>query len=62
MRFKQNADYDQESMNARIEPLLDVDDMYRRCAAHDQWTSQHPEAVAFADAWADQNLEELTRG
>lgn len=49
-------------MNAWIESLLDVEDMHRRCAAHDQWTSQHPEAVAFAGAWADQNLKELTRG
>ncbi|MBY0291278.1 MULTISPECIES: hypothetical protein [Mycobacteriaceae] len=48
-------------MNAWIESLLDVEDMRRRCAAHDQWASKHPEAVALAESWADQNLEELTR-
>lgn len=46
-------------MNAWIELLLDVEDMRRRCAAHDQWTSKHPEAVALAEAWADLNLDEL---
>lgn len=48
-------------MDAWIESLLDVEDMRRRGAAHDRWTTKHPEAVAFAEAWADRNLRELTR-
>ena len=58
---KRNADEDQQSMNAWIESLLTVEDMRRRCAAHDEWTSKHPEPVALAEAWADLNLEELAR-
>ena len=46
-------------MNSWIERLLDVEDMRRRCAAHDQWLAEHPEAVSFAEAWADRNLDEL---
>jgi hypothetical protein len=41
-----------------IENLFDIEDMRRRCAAHDQWMSRHPEAVTFAETWADENLEE----
>ena len=57
---KRYADADQQSMNSWIEGLLDVEDMRRRCAAHDRWMAARPEAVAFADAWADRNLAELT--
>ena len=53
------ADTDQQSMNSWIEGLLDVEDMRRHCAAHDRWMATHPEAVAFAEAWADRNLDEL---
>ena len=56
---KRHAEADQQSMNSWIECLLDVEDMRRRCAAHDRWMTAHPEAVAFAEAWADRNLDEL---
>ena len=46
-------------MNSWIEGLLDVEDMRRRGAAHDRWMAAHPDAVAFAEAWADRNLDEL---
>lgn len=58
---KRYADEDQQSMNSWIESLLDIEDMRRRCAAHDQWMSNHPEAVIFAEMWADQNYEGLPR-
>lgn len=57
---KRYADADQQSMNSWIEGLLDVEDMRRRCAAHEQWLGSNADAVAFAEAWADQNLDELT--
>ena len=50
----------QQSMNAWIEGLLDVEDMRRRCTAHDRWMTAHPDAAAFAHAWADRNAAELT--
>lgn len=56
---KRYADADEQSMNSWIEGLLDVEDMRRRCAAHDQWMVAHPQAGAFATAWADRNLDEL---
>jgi hypothetical protein len=46
-------------MNSCIEGLLDVEDMRRRCTAHDRWMAGHPEAVTFAEAWADHNLDAL---
>lgn len=55
------ADADAQSMNAWIEGLLDVEDMRRRCAAHAQWMAARPDAVAFAEAWADHNLDELAQ-
>lgn len=58
---KRYADADQRSMNAWIEDLLDAEDIRRRCEAHDRWMAAHPDAVAFAEAWADQNLDELAR-
>jgi hypothetical protein len=39
---------------------LDVEDMRRRCNAHHHWMQEHPDAVAFGQAWADQNLEDLS--
>lgn len=57
---KRYAEADRQSMNSWIENLLDVEDMRRRCAAHDHWMTAHPGAVAFAEAWADRNLAELT--
>lgn len=56
---KRYADADEQSMNSWIEGLLDVEDMRRRCAAHDQWMQDHPEFIAFSEAWADRNLDEL---
>jgi hypothetical protein len=58
---KRYAADDNQSMNAWIEGVLDVEDMRRRCAAHAEWMSEHPEAVSFSEAWADRNLDELTR-
>jgi hypothetical protein len=57
---KRYAEVDQQSMNSWIERLLDVEDMRRRCAAHDHWMSTHPDAVTFTETWADHNLDELT--
>lgn len=57
---KRYADADQQSMNSWIEGLLDVEDMRRRCAAHDRWMAAHPDAAAVAETWADRNLDELT--
>lgn len=56
---KRYADADRQSMNSWIENLLDVEDMRRRCAAHDQWMRTHPDATAFSEAWAERNLDEL---
>lgn len=53
------AEDDRQSMNAWIESLLDIEDMRRRCTAHGQWMTDNPGAVAFAEMWADQNLEAL---
>lgn len=57
---KRHADADGRSMNAWVEALLDAEDLRRRCRDHDRYLSERPEAVAFAEAWADQNLQELT--
>ena len=38
-----------------------MDDLQRRCAAHNEWMRAHPDVVAFAEAWADRNLDELHR-
>ena len=56
---KRYAEADKQSMNSWIEGLLDVEDMRRRCGAHERWMVAHPEAGAFAAAWADRNLDEL---
>ena len=48
-------------MNSWIEALLDVEDMRRRCDAHDRWLGAHPEAIAFAEGWADRNLDEMAK-
>ncbi|HZI96369.1 MAG TPA: hypothetical protein VFD41_02470 [Actinomycetales bacterium] len=58
---KHYADADNRSMNSWIESLLDVEDMRRRCAAHDRWMSAHPEAVTFAEAWADRSLDDMAQ-
>jgi hypothetical protein len=56
---KRYADADRQSMNSWIERLLDVEDMRRRCAAHDQWMLAHPDATTFSEVWADRNIDEL---
>ncbi|ORA79089.1 hypothetical protein K3U93_10605 [Mycobacterium malmoense] len=58
---KRYAEADQKSMNSWIEHLLDMEDMRRRCQAHDQWLQEHPDVAAFSEAWADRNLNELTK-
>lgn len=58
---KRYAETDQQSMNSWIEGLLDVEDMRRRCVAHDRFMASHPDAVAVAEAWADHNLEDPAR-
>lgn len=58
---KRYADADRKSMNTWIEGLLDMEDMRRRCEAHDQWLQEHPEVAAFSEAWANRNLDELTK-
>ncbi|WP_099042276.1 hypothetical protein [Mycobacterium neglectum] len=58
---KRYADADHTSMNSWIEGVLDVEDMRRRCEAHDHWMREHPDSVAFSEAWADRNLDELTK-
>ena len=50
---------DAQSMNAWIEGLLDLEDMRRRCAAHEDWLARHPEATRFAAAWADRTVDDL---
>ena len=45
-------------MNSPIEGLLDVEDLRRRCAAHDRFLASRADDVAFAEAWADRNLQE----
>ena len=56
---KRYADEDDQSMNSWIEVLLDVEDMRRRCALHEKWLADHPEAVSFSETWTDRNLDEL---
>lgn len=58
---KRYAEDDSQSMNAWIEALVDVEDMRRRCAAHGRWMSTNPQAVTFAETWADENLAALPR-
>ena len=58
---KRYAAEDNQSMNAWVEAVLDVEDMRRRCAAHGDWMSRHPEAASFSEAWADRNFDELSR-
>lgn len=58
---KRYAEADQQSMNSWIEGLLDVENMRRRCVAHDKFMATNPDAVAFSEAWADRNLEDLAQ-
>jgi hypothetical protein len=54
-----NSAWMDSEMSSWIESLLDVEDMRGRCAAHAKWMADHPEAVWFAEAWADRNLADL---
>lgn len=59
--IKRYADDDHRSMNAWIETILDAEDTRRRCATHQQWMATNPDTAAFAEAWADQNFDELAQ-
>lgn len=56
---KQHAEADHMSMNAWIESVLDQEDMRRRCATHDDWLRNNPDALAFTEQWAGQYADEL---
>jgi hypothetical protein len=56
---RRHAEADRQSMNSWIEGVLDVEDMRRRCKAHGRWLADNPDAVAFAEAWADRGLDDL---
>jgi hypothetical protein len=56
---KHYAGADKQSMNAWIETVLDAEDMRRRCSAHSQFLTANPDVVAFAEDWADRNLDDL---
>jgi hypothetical protein len=55
---KRHADAEKRSMNAWIEGVLDAEDMRRRCAAHHEFLANNPDFVAFAEDWADRNLDD----
>ncbi|MGQ0465035.1 MAG: toxin-antitoxin system HicB family antitoxin [Sporichthyaceae bacterium] len=59
--IRRHAETEQQSMNSWIESVLDAEDMRRRCAAHGAWMAAHPEAQAFAKAWAARNLANLKK-
>ena len=61
LAVRRYAEAEQKSMNSWIEALLDVEDMRRRCDAHDRWLGAHPEAIAFAEGWADRNFDEMAK-
>ncbi len=56
-----SAEREKQSMNSWIENILDVEDLRRRCEAHDLWMRLHPDATAFSEAWADRNLDESAK-
>jgi hypothetical protein len=58
---KRHAEADKRSMNAWIEEVLDAEDMRRRCTAHDEFLASNPRVVAFAEDWADRNLNDLAQ-
>lgn len=59
--IKSHAEADKRSMNAWIEAILDAEDMRRRCAAHSAFLAGRPDVVAFAEDWADRNLDDLAQ-
>lgn len=40
---------------------VDLEDLKRRCATHDQWMAVNPHAIAFSETWAAGNYDELAR-
>ncbi len=46
-------------MDSATDRVLDVQDFRRRCAAHHQWLTADPDAVAFIEQWAESNLKAL---
>ncbi len=57
--LKRYAGLNKVPIGSTIEGLIDIGDMRRRCAEHDQWMRAHPQAAMFSEAWADGNLGEL---
>lgn len=54
--------FSEEEIRAHVglpQPDADQEELRRRCIAHGKWMSDHPEAVASAEEWADGNLDEL---
>jgi hypothetical protein len=49
------------TMNAWSEEVIDAEDMHRRCAAHHGFLANSPDVVAFAQDWADRNLDALAQ-
>lgn len=47
------------TMSAWSKEVIDAGDMHRRCAAHDEFLANSPDVVAFAEGWADRNLDDL---
>lgn len=48
-------------MNAASDEVIDAEDMHRRCAAHHEFLANSPGIVAFAEDWADRNLDDLAQ-
>jgi len=48
-------------MNGWIKAVPDTEDMRRRCAAHYEFLANNPDVVAFAEDWADRNLDDLAQ-
>lgn len=49
------------TMNAWSEEVIDAEDLHRRCGAHHEFLANSPDVVAFAENWADRNLDELAQ-
>jgi hypothetical protein len=48
-------------MSAWSEEVIDAEDMHRRCAAHHEFVANNPDVMAFAEDWADRNLDDLAQ-
>lgn len=59
--MKQHAEDDGLSMNSWVQALLDREDMRRRCAAHERWMANNPDARATAEQIADQAADVVAR-